>query len=231
VTLAFDGANARPSVTSRLEIIDQRIPADPDVQAVVRKWMTVALNAFRANGFNLERTVAVVDELLDGRESTVRNQPGRLTDLITAGFDHEAGGVDVAILNGGSVRLDDVVQPGSVTEYEVLRILPFGGRVTRASMEGALLRSVLETGLTNRGTGGYLHTRGASRQGGQWIIAGKPLDLSARYKVALTDFLLTGGETNLGFLTRTNPAVHDVQDLRDVRLTLIDELRREYGAK
>jgi 5'-nucleotidase len=231
VTLTFERANASPSVASHLEVIDQRIQPDPAVQAVVRKWMALAVDAFRATGFDLERTVTIVDELLDARESTVRNQPGRLTDLITAGFNREAGGVDVAILNGGSVRLEDVVQPGPITEYEVLRILPFGGRVTRASMDGALLKSVLETGLTNRGTGGFLHVRGAVREGIQWIIAGKPIDVSARYTVAMTEFLLTGGEINLGFLTRTNPAVHDVQDLRDVRLSFIDELRAHYGRK
>ena len=97
--------------------------------------------------------------------------------------------MDVAILNGGSVRIDDVVQPGPVTEYDVIRILPFGGRVTRAAFDGALLRSVLDAGLTNRGTGGFLHARGATRDGSQWMIAGKPLDVSARYTVAMTDFL------------------------------------------
>jgi 5'-nucleotidase len=173
----------------------------------------------------------VVNESLDGRESTVRNQPGRLTDLITASFDREAGGVDVAILNGGSVRIDDVVQAGPITEYDVIRILPFGGLITRATIDGAVLASILDIGVSNRGTGGYLHTRGATRDGSQWSINGKPLDVSARYTVALTDFLMSGGETNLGFLTRTNPAVHDVQDLRDVRLALIAELRAQYGAK
>jgi 5'-nucleotidase len=231
VTLTFGRPDTRPSVSSRLEIIDDRIEADPHVQGVVRKWMTVAFNAFRAHGFDLERTVAIVDELLDGRESAVRNRPGRLTDLITAAFDREAGGVDVAILNGGSIRLDDVLPPGPVTEYEVLRILPFGGRVTRAAIDGALLRSVLDAGLANRGTGGFLHVRGAAHDGSRWMIAGKPLDVAARYTVATTDFLLSGGETNLGFLTRTNPGVHDVQDLRDVRLALIDELRRQYASK
>ena len=76
-----------------------------------------------------------------------------------------------------------------------------------------------------------MHTRGAARDGSAWLIAGKPLDVSTRYTVAMTDFLITGGETNLGFLTRTNPAVHAVQDLRDVRLALIDELRAQYRAK
>jgi 5'-nucleotidase len=127
--------------------------------------------------------------------------------------------------------MDDLVQAGPVTEYDVIRILPFGGRVTRAAIDGALLKSVLDAGLTNRGTGGFLHTRGAARDGSQWMIAGKPLDVSARYTVAMPDFLMSGGETNLGFLTRTNPSVHDVLDLRDVRLALIAELRAQYAPK
>ena len=63
------------------------------------------------------------------------------------------------------------------------------------------------------------------------MVQGKPLDATTRYRVVLTDFLMSGGETNLGFLTRTNPGVHDVQDLRDVRLALIDELRVRYPSK
>lgn len=231
VTLTFGSANTRPTVTTRFDVLDENITPDSNLQAIVQKWTSIAFDAFRKNGFEPSRVVAIVTEPLDGRESVARNQRGRLTDLITAAFDHEAGGVDVAILNAGSVRVDDVIQAGPVTEYDVLRILPFGGRVTRATMDGAQLRSVLDAGLANRGTGGFLHARGADREGSQWMIAGKALDVSARYTVATTDFLMSGGETNLGFLTRTNPSVHDVQDLRDVRLALFDELRRQYPSQ
>lgn len=231
VTLTFGNAGARPTVAARFAVLDNTVRQDSNVQGVVQKWTSIAFDAFRKNGFEPTRVVAAINEPLDGREAIVRNQPGRLTDLITSSFDREARGVDVAILNAGSVRIDDVVQPGPVTEYDVIRILPFGGRVTRAAIDGALLRSVLDAGLANRGTGGFLHARGAARDSSGWTIGGKPLDVSARYTVAMTDFLLSGGETNLGFLTRTNPAVHDVQDLRDVRLALIDELRAQYGTK
>jgi 5'-nucleotidase / UDP-sugar diphosphatase len=231
VTLTFGRAGTRPMVTARFDVLDENVRQDSKVQGVVQKWTSIAFDAFRKNGFEPTRVIAMVTEPLDGRESTVRNQSSRLTDLITSAFDREAGGVDVAILNGGSIRIDDVVQAGPVTEYDVIRVLPFGGRVTRAAIDGALLRSALDAGVANRGTGGFLHTRGAARDGSAWLIAGKPLDVSARYTVAMTDFLITGGETNLGFLTRTNPAVHAVQDLRDVRLALIDELRAQYGRK
>ena len=143
-------------MTARFDVLDQNVRQDPKVQGVVQKWTSIAFDAFRKNGFEPTRVIATVTEPLDGRESTVRNQSSRLTDLITAGFDREAGGVDVAILNGGSIRIDDVVQPGPVTEYDVIRILPFGGRVTRAAIDGALLRSVLDAGVANRGTGRLL---------------------------------------------------------------------------
>ena len=48
--------------------------------------------------------------------------------------------------------------------------------------------------------------------------------------VALNDFLLTGGETNLGFLTRASPQVHDMVELRDIRRVVIEALARTYPA-
>ncbi|MSO30975.1 MAG: bifunctional metallophosphatase/5'-nucleotidase [Acidobacteria bacterium] len=239
VTLTFPASTAaaarrgavptgRPSVTTRFQVIDERVQADRTVQSAANRWTTAAFTAFRKSGFEPERVIATATEPLDGRESIVRNRAGRLTDLLTAAFDREAGGVDVAIMNGGSIRIDDVLQPGPVTEYDVIRILPFGGSVTRATFDGSLLASVLDIGMKNQGTGGYLHLRGAVRDGEQWVVQGTPLDPAERYRVALTDFLMSGGETNLGFLTRTNPGVHDVQNLRDVRMALIDQLRVSY---
>ena len=231
VTLTFGRTGERPAIDTRFTVLDKDVARDAKVQSIVDKWSGIAFDAFRRSGFEPTRVIATVNEPLDGRESTVRNQSGRLTDLITAAFDREAGGVDVSILNGGSVRIDDVVQPGPVTEYDVIRILPFGGRVTRATIEGTLLKSVLDVGVTNRGTGGFLHARGVARDRDQWTLHGKPIDVSARYTIAMTDFLISGAETNLGFLTRTNPAVHNVQDLRDVRLALITELQAQYAPK
>jgi 5'-nucleotidase/UDP-sugar diphosphatase len=235
VTLTFPAVRAsarqpaRPVVSARFQVIDASVAADRKLDAVVKGWTKTAFDAFRKNGFSPERVIAVLTEPLDGRESTVRNRPGRLTDLITAAFSREAAPVDVAIMNGGSIRIDDVLQPGPVTEYDVIRILPFGGKVLKAGFDGSLLAQVLDVGLKNQGTGGYLHARGITREGNQWMVQGKPLDPARRYGVAITDFLLSGGETNMGFLTMTNPNVHDVQELRDVRLVLIDELRADYA--
>lgn len=225
-TLRFGAPRSRPSVDVRLVSIDARIPDKPAVAARIAHWTEVGFGGFRSDGFEPDKVVATTNEPLDGRDSVVRNRPGLLTDLIVAAMAREAAPVDVALFNGGSVRIDDMLPPGPITEYDIIRVLPFGGRVVAATIEGALLDRVLDTGENNQGLGGYLHSRGAERRKEGWHIGGKPLDPAACYRVALTDFLLTGREVNMSFLTRDNPQVQDLRELRDIRHALIEELAR-----
>lgn len=228
VRLTFGDKGSRPTIDATLEIIDSRVQADPDVDALVTRWITTAFNAFRQDGFAPESPVATITEPLDGRESTVRNRPGTLTQIIANAVRREAA-ADIGIFNGGSVRLDDVLTPGPVSEYDIIRVLPFGGKILKVSMDGSLLARVLDTGLGNQGVGGYLHSSdGAVRTSAGWVLNGTPLDPGARYTVGIADFLLTGGEANLGYLTRSHPGVHDVQELRDIRRAVIEELARRY---
>jgi 5'-nucleotidase / UDP-sugar diphosphatase len=228
VTMAFGRQGTRPAVSARLRVIDDAITPKVAVDRDVKLWTSRAFDAFRKDGFEPSETVVTVPEPLDGRESTVRNHPGNLTDLITAAMAHEVPGAEVAILNGGSVRIDDVLPAGPLRVYDVIRVLPFGGKVLKASFDGSLLTSVLDIGLTNQGTGGYLQIWGATHEGNVWRVGGQPIDPTRRYTVAIAEFLLTGGETRLDFLKRTNPQVHDVEELRDVRSAVIDELKRRY---
>ena len=158
----------------------------------------------------------------------MRNRAGRLTDLITEAQAREVKDAQVAVFNGGSVRIDDVLLTGPMTEYDIIRVLPFGGKIVGATLDGALLARVLDTGVNNQGLGGYLHVRGAKFENGGWTVQGKPIDPAGRYRVALTDFLLSGGEINMGFLTRANPGVHDVQEFRDIRRAVIEMLAATY---
>lgn len=228
VKLHFDKPGVRPTADVRLVSIDDSIPEKSAVAARVAKWQNAGFDAFRREGFAPDAVVATSNEPLDGRESVVRNRPGRLTDLIAAAMAREATPVDVALFNSGSVRIDDVLPAGPITEYDIIRVLPFGGKIVAATLDGALLARVLDTGQNNQGLGGYLHAWGAEHQGDGWLIAGKPLDPAARYRVALTDFLLSGGEINMGFLTRNHPQVHDLRELRDIRRVVIEELKATY---
>jgi 5'-nucleotidase len=219
VTLQVAKKGARPVVTSRLQRIDDRMKEGPKTAAEVKKWVDLAYAGFRADGFEPTQVVTTTDVALDGRESAVRNHSTNMTDLIVDAMRREAA-TDTAILNGGSVRLDDVLPAGPVTQYDVIRVLPFGGKVVKATFTGALLSKVLEIGARNVGTGGFLHYSGP-----------KSIDPAGRYTLVLTDFLLTGGESNLGFLTRQNPEISDITDLRDIRMAVIDELKKRFGAR
>lgn len=191
----------------------------PRTAAEVRKWTELGFEGFRKDGFEPAQVVATTDVPLDGRESAVRNRSTNLVDLIADAMRHEAG-TEVSMFNGGSIRIDDVLPPGLVTQYDVIRVLPFGGTVVKATFTGALLSKVLQIGEQNRGTGGFLH-----------YVGPKPIDPAGRYTLAISDFLLTGGEANLGFLTRQNPEISDITDLRDIRMAVIDEMKRRFGAR
>jgi hypothetical protein len=39
---------------------------------------------------------------------------------------------------------------------------------------------------------------------------------------------LTGGEQNLGFLTRENPDISGITELRDIRVAVIAEMKRRW---
>lgn len=225
VTLTFGAPRSRPKASVRFESLDATVPEDKRVQAEVRTWMNRGYDAFRREGFNPDEVIGQAREPLDGRSSTVRYRPSTLTDLILAAMSRETG-ARLAILNGGSIRIDDVVQPGPVRQYDVMRIVPFGGKVASAALDGAVLARVLDAGVANNGSGGTLHWRGISREGSVWIVDGKPLDPAARYSVAMPEFLLTGLESRMDFLTRTNPGVRDVREFKDIRFVVMDEIRR-----
>lgn len=233
--LTLDRATDAVDVASELVPITDALPDDPAVAAVVAEWVERASVGFRADGFEPGRVAVVTTEPLDGREGTVRTRPARLGALIAEGFLNAAHGAaepaQAALFNGGSVRIDDVITPGPFTEYDAIRVLPFGGNVVTVRLPGALLARVLDQGLANAGTGGFLQTAGVGREADRWSIDGQPLDPTASYVIATNDFLILGLETGLDYFdAEDNPDVTPVAEHGDVRRALIDELVRQYGA-
>ena len=217
----------RPRITSTLIPITDAMRSDSAVNVEVQRWIDAAFAGYRSQGFAPEQLVATLRAPLDGRETVVRTRSGALSDAILAGMRAEASDAEVAIFNGGSIRIDDVVPPGPLTQYDVIRILPFGGNTVRADFTGRLLRQVLTIGRQSAGSGGFLHASGAAfDSSGVLMIGGSPVRDDTWYRIIISDFLLTGNETALPFLTRTNPEVRIVRELRDIRQSLIDQLKR-----
>lgn len=231
--LLYDKVAKKLKIQSDLVSIDETVPTDSVTQQVVNRWTTIADHSFEELGFNPTEVLLNAKEPLDGRELSTRHHATNLTQLITQAIS-AATHADATVLNSGSIRLDDQLS-GNVTQYDILRTMPFGGEIWEVEMKGRLLKQVLDAGQANEGSGGYLlHDRislDATRI--VWLINQKPIDLKKSYRIAVSDFLMSGKEKNLDFLTEKNPEVIAVykpekagKDLRkDVRQTIIAYLR------
>ena len=226
----FDPLTRKLQKKSTLRRLSADVPEDPTVKAEVDKWVKIAYDGFRKDGFNPEAKVATVPIALDGSEASVRNKPTELAKLIAEGMLAAAPGSEIAIYNGGSIRIDDTIQPGELTEYDVIRILPFGGKIVSIKVKGAFLKRILAQGIANKGQGGYLQTAGVTYNGDQPLHKGAPIENGRDYTIAISDFLLTGNEQNLGWLKKdNNPDITVLQVHEDIRNTTIAELKRRFG--
>ncbi len=220
--VSIDKNHKRVTVVPELKYIDSTVAIDSVANVVVQRWVSRANENYASQGFNPSRIIMAHGDSLEGREIYTRRQPTNLTDLILKGMQYACPHADIVINNSGSIRLDDVLYP-PVSEYDLLRTLPFGGSIREVEMTGSLLQKILEVGEQNRGTGGYLD-----------VAPVVPIDGSRTYRVALSDFLLRGAEIRLGFLhpdnpqiTRVYPEVTTIDDSRsDIRLAIIRYLDR-----
>lgn len=226
----FDPITRKLQKKSTLRRLTAEMPEDPTVKAEVDKWVKIAFDGFRKDGFNPEAKVADVPVTLDGTEASVRNKPTELAKIIAEGMLAAAPGTEIALYNGGSIRIDDTIQPGEVTEYDVIRILPFGGKIVSIKVKGAFLKRILAQGIANKGQGGYLQTAGVTYNGAQPQFKGAPIDDGRDYTVAISDFLLTGNEQNFAWLKKDgNPDITVLKEHEDIRNATIAELKRRYG--
>ena len=230
--LAYDIATRKLSVRSFLKRVTGEVPEDPETLAAVRHWQERGYAAFRADGFQPEQVVAMVPDPLDGLEASVRNRSTTLTRLIAEALLAAVPGAALSVFNSGSVRIDDILPPGPLTQYDVIRILPFGGRICGADIEGGLLRKVLEQGLANRGKGGFLQASGVTLDKAGWLVNGRPIADGSAYKVAVNEFLISGKEDGLEYFSDRNPGVQAAcLENSDIRFVFRDHLQKLYGGR
>jgi len=138
--------------------IDSRLPDDSLVGPVVRAWD----DSLRRR-LGPERVLARTSTPIDARDVVGRSQESVLGDLVTDAM--RAGtGADVAMLNAGTLRLDDVIVPGRITNYQLESIFLFADetRVITFMLSGARLREILEHGVADGslGKGPFLQVSG-----------------------------------------------------------------------
>ncbi|GAB4490846.1 MAG: bifunctional UDP-sugar hydrolase/5'-nucleotidase [Saprospiraceae bacterium] len=200
-TLRYDKKTKSATVKSELRRVDASIPDDPATAAVVNKWLKIRDESLASSGFESSKIVANLPEPLDCREVVVRHTQCKAGEIITSAmFAAAKTNPDCALVNSGSIRVDDILK-SPLTEFDIVRMLPFGGGISEVEMRGSLLRRTLEASLANKGKGGYLQLKSIRQDAsGKWLVNEKPLDDAKFYRVVIGDFLLTGNEQKMEFL-------------------------------
>jgi len=194
---------------SELFFLDEKIAYEPKVDAVVKKWVEIQDSKITQVVDNPYELIYSSEQPLDGTDSANRNIQTDLGDIITEAmafaYDNK---MDAAIVNGGSIRIDDML-PKEVESIDIFRVLPFGGSILKVEISGKLLKEVLDYGKTKRGNGAYLQryniTEGPK---GEWLIGGKKIRNIKKYTVAFSDFLLKGYD--IPFLKPDNKGIKNV---------------------
>ena len=232
--LTYNKKTKSCSLKSELKTIDDSIADHPRVIPVLEKWNKILMEQVGKIVDEPNKIIHYTEEPLDGRESMVRHGQTNLGTLIAKSFYLASENVDAALLNSGSIRLDDQIQ-GDVTKLDFFRALPYGGQIITVEMKGSLLQRLLDSSVAKKGKGAFLQLyKIAKASDGKWLIANSPLDEDKNYKIAMSDFMLSGydhpfftrdNELGKGIISIDEPDMKNSEDKRrDMRLAIIDYL-------
>lgn len=180
--------------------VTDKIKDDPQFAAVNKKYGALLKE--------LAQVVGRTSVDLDARSAVGRTQETNVGNFIADAF-RAATAADVGLMNGGSIRADEIIGAGVLTRRDVLSILPFKNKVVKIELTGAVLRQALEHGVARSAedaepgrfpqVSGVQFSFDARRPAGSRIVSltvnGKPLDEKKLYTLATSDYVaLDGGD-------------------------------------
>jgi len=112
------------------------VPADPRVE--------LFLEPYRSRlDRELNVPVGTLPEPADATKAVVRARESGLGDLIAEAFRWKAD-AQIGLINGGSIRGDQVYPAGPLSYRTLYEMMPYGNTLIRGTLTGAELRQVLE---------------------------------------------------------------------------------------
>jgi 2',3'-cyclic-nucleotide 2'-phosphodiesterase (5'-nucleotidase family) len=205
VSINDDGAR-KVSWTPKFRIVDTA-DVEPDAGVAAR----VAEIQAKMDK-DLDTVIGSTQTPLDARKSVVRGQETGIGNFIADAMRAKTG-ADVAIMNGGGIRGESVVEAGTpLTRKMVVAALPFDNKLVTLELSGADLRAAFEAGLWMLGkdagrfcqiSGARIVARRDAVPGSRLVsaeIGGAPLEDARVYKVATNDYLAKGKDGYDAFL-------------------------------
>jgi 2',3'-cyclic-nucleotide 2'-phosphodiesterase (5'-nucleotidase family) len=232
-------AGKPPRLTSEMIRLDSTIAIDRAYQAQIEQKYRTEIE--RIVPFFNQR-IGTSSTLLDGREEAVRGGESTwgnyLTDVMRGAFPDIPA--DIAVLNGGAIRIDDIVT-GPIRWEHLARTFGFPTRVALVWLRGSdVIARVLEQSVSGEpGNGRFLQVSGVRFSFDRRLPAGsrvsdvhvqragtwQPIDLNALYIVAVPDYSYGGGD---GYTFRSR-AVITIPPGPDLKLMVFDALSASYA--
>jgi 5'-nucleotidase len=193
-------------------IVTRDVPKDPDITAIINHY-----NTFAAPIAN--RVIGSITANIT--RSAAFNQESALGDVIAdaqlaSTSPTDFGGAVVAFMNPGGIRNDLTYNnspageaPGQITYSEMFNVQPFNNVMNVKTMSGASIYRVLEQQFGNptataikllQVSNGFTYSYDFTRPAGSRVtpgsvaINGVPITATGTYRVAMNNFLSSGGD-------------------------------------
>jgi 2',3'-cyclic-nucleotide 2'-phosphodiesterase (5'-nucleotidase family) len=208
--------------------VTPELPEDPAMAALVSGYQTRLGEAL-----NVRLGESRVP--LDARNAALRTSETNVGNLITDVMRSRLQ-ADVAVMNGGGIRSNQLVPAGPLSKKDINTLLPFLNVLVMLEIPGKVLLEVLERSVSAypREFGGFLQVSGLTfvfdptRPAGQRVVRvlvnGQPLDPERRYTLAANSYTAAGGD-GYAMLATAKPLVFP-QDGPGLAETLYEAIAR-----
>jgi 2',3'-cyclic-nucleotide 2'-phosphodiesterase (5'-nucleotidase family) len=197
------------------------VVADPDTQRIVDAALA------RAGERRKEKLGVTLVKSVTRAHGTESAEGNLFCDLMLAARPD----AHVALTNGGGLRAD--LPAGELTYGQLFEAMPFDNRFAIIDLAGSDLRKMVTANLARGGA--FMSWSGltaTARCKGDTLdvkiaVRGKPLDDKARYKLATSDFLASGGD---GVIARLNLPESQIKMTDTIIRDAISDVLRRWKA-
>jgi 5'-nucleotidase len=213
--LRFDAAGALTSASAKNTLVDDSVPPDAQVAAIVGNYLAkagpIGAKQIGALAAGLDRKGS------PGGDSSMGNV---VADAMLASAKGPPSNAELALMNTSGLRAD--LAAGPVSFAQAFEVQPFGNTLITVAITGAELEQMLEASVAGRGkhleVGGLTFSWNAAAPAGERIdpkdilVGGKPLALEKTYR-AITNSILSDTVSGYAALGARRDAVPGPADL------------------
>ncbi|MCI1779072.1 MAG: 5'-nucleotidase C-terminal domain-containing protein [Bacteroidales bacterium] len=205
---------AMDSTYNPVYLPDGKIKGGAETHAIIKKYAPLIAPYYEKLGYAPEEIKKYKPEspLTDFTADAMLEAAQKYLNGI-ASLKHEK--VDFSLTNYGGIR--DNLPKGDITKYDVVCVFPFNNRMFIVSLKGKYVRSLMEHFAKSEMIQimGGVRIKVVKRELAGCLIGGSAIDDDKTYRIATTDYILSGGD-NMKALSHATDRIDTGIMLRDI---------------